>query len=94
MSLQAQREIWLRFLPDPDIDSLQQTRPEITGRLSPETLSAQLGDIVSGKKTGRESDDERILFWHRGLSILDVAVAHLILTKAEHADTGTMLRYR
>ncbi|PVE15892.1 MULTISPECIES: ornithine cyclodeaminase family protein [unclassified Arthrobacter] len=70
-------------------------RPHVdTGRLSPETLYAQLGDIVSGQKPGRESDDERILFWHRGLSILDVAVAHLILTKAEHADTGTMLRYR
>ncbi|MHA7271828.1 hypothetical protein ACX80Z_00185 [Arthrobacter sp. TMT4-20] len=94
MSLQAQREIWLRFPPDPDIDSLQLTRPEITGRPSPETLSAQLGDIVSGQKPGRESDDERILCWHRGLSILDVAVAHLTLTKAEHADTGTMLRYR
>lgn len=65
-----------------------------TGRLSPETLYAQLGDIVSGQKPGRENDDERILLWHRGLSILDVAVAHLILTKAEHAETGTMLRYR
>lgn len=65
-----------------------------TGRLSPETLYAQLGEIVSGQKPGRENDDERILFWHRGLSILDVAVAHLILTKAEQTETGTMLRYR
>ncbi|WP_028279878.1 ornithine cyclodeaminase family protein [Arthrobacter sp. H5] len=65
-----------------------------TGRLSPETLYAQLGEIVSGQKPGREHDDERILFWHRGLSILDVAVAHLILTKAEQTETGTMLRYR
>lgn len=65
-----------------------------TGRLTPETLYAQLGEIVSGQKPGRENDDERILFWHRGLSILDVAVAHLILTKAEQAETGTMLRYR
>lgn len=65
-----------------------------TGRLSPKTLYAQLGEIVSGQKPGREHDDERILFWHRGLSILDVAVAHLILAKAEQAETGTMLRYR
>lgn len=70
-------------------------RPHVdSGRLSPANLYAELGEIVSGQKPGRESDAERILFWHRGLSILDVAVAHLILTKSEHAETGTMLRYR
>lgn len=70
-------------------------RPHVdTGRLSPETLYAELGEIVSGQKPGRENCDERILLWHRGLSILDVAVAHLILTKAEQAERGTMLRYR
>lgn len=65
-----------------------------TGRLSPATLYAQLGEIVSGQKSGRESDEERILLWHRGLSVLDVAVAYLILTKAEQVEAGTMLRYR
>jgi alanine dehydrogenase len=65
-----------------------------TGRLSEETLYAQIGDIVSGRKPGRERADERILFWHRGLSILDVALAGLILGRAEAADVGTMLRYR
>lgn len=65
-----------------------------TGRLSEDTLYAQIGEIVSGAKPGRERPDERILFWHRGLSILDVALAHLILTRAEAADAGTMLRYR
>jgi ornithine cyclodeaminase len=65
-----------------------------TGRLSPETLHAELGQVVTGARPGRESDDERILLWHRGLSILDVAVAHLILQRAERADAGTMLRYR
>ncbi|MEU4692979.1 ornithine cyclodeaminase family protein [Actinoplanes sp. NPDC023714] len=65
-----------------------------TGRLTEETLHAQLGEIVSGRKPGRESAAERILFWHRGLSILDVALGHLILTRAEAAGAGTMLRYR
>ena len=59
-----------------------------------QTLYAQIGEIVSGGKPGRERPDERILFWHRGLSILDVAVAYLILTRAEAAEAGTMLRYR
>jgi alanine dehydrogenase len=65
-----------------------------SGRLRPETLHAELGQIVTGQRPGREHDDERILLWHRGLSILDVAVAHLVLERAEKADAGTMLRYR
>ena len=65
-----------------------------SGRLSEQTLYAELGAIVSGQKPGRESVDERILLWHRGLSILDVAVAHLILRRAEAVGAGTMLRYR
>jgi len=65
-----------------------------TGRLSEETLYAELGQVVAGSKPGRQSPEERILLWHRGLSILDVAVAHLILRRAEAAEVGTMLRYR
>ncbi len=65
-----------------------------SGALSEQSLYAELGQVVSGQKPGRERDDERILLWHRGLSILDVAVAHLILRRAEEADVGTMLRYR
>lgn len=70
-------------------------RPHVdTGRLTRESLYAELGEVVTGAKPGRERDDERILLWHRGLSILDVALAHLVLTRAEAADVGTMLRYR
>ena len=45
-------------------------------------------------KPGREHDDERILPWHRGLSTTDLAVATMILARAEASDVGTMLRYR
>ncbi len=70
-------------------------RPHVdTGRLSRESLYAELGDIVCGRVPGREHENERILFWHRGLSILDVALAHLVLTRAEAVDAGVMLRYR
>ncbi|MDP9286089.1 MAG: ornithine cyclodeaminase family protein, partial [Actinomycetota bacterium] len=53
-----------------------------TGRLSKETLHAELCQIVVGDRTGRESDDERILFWHRGLSLSDIALGHAMLEKA------------
>ncbi|MGZ4427244.1 MAG: ornithine cyclodeaminase family protein [Nocardioidaceae bacterium] len=65
-----------------------------TGLLSEETLYAELGAIVAGDRPGREDPRERILLWHRGLSVLDVAVAHLMLKRAEQSGIGTMLRYR
>jgi alanine dehydrogenase len=65
-----------------------------TGRLSASSLHAELGQIVNGTLPGRERDDERILFWHRGLAILDIAVGLAILRRAEQAEVGTMLRYR
>jgi len=65
-----------------------------SGRLSAGSLHAELGQIVTGRRPGRESGGERILFWHRGLAILDIAVGLAILRRAEQQDTGTMLRYR
>jgi alanine dehydrogenase len=65
-----------------------------TGRLSAESLHAELGQVVTGARPGRERDDERILFWHRGLAILDIAVGLAILRRAERDGAGTMLRYR
>jgi len=70
-------------------------RPHLrSGALTHETLHAELGQVLTGARPGRENDEERILFWHRGLSILDVAVGQLILTRAEAADVGTMVRFR
>jgi alanine dehydrogenase len=65
-----------------------------TGRLSAASLYAELGQIATGRRPGRERDDERILLWHRGLAILDIAVGVAILRRAEQQDAGTMLRYR
>lgn len=63
-------------------------------RLSPETLHAELGEIVAGKKCGRETDDETILFWHRGLSTTDIALGYAMLEKAKRLGIGQQLRYR
>lgn len=65
-----------------------------SGRLSAASLYAELGQIVTGRLPGRERGDERILFWHRGLAILDIAVGLAILRRAEQQGVGTMLRYR
>ncbi|PWC19485.1 ornithine cyclodeaminase family protein [Brenneria corticis] len=63
------------------------------GKLSAETLHAELGQIVAGVKPGRENDDETILFWHRGLSLSDIALGHAMLEKARKLGIGQTLRY-
>ena len=63
-----------------------------SGRLSEATLYAELCDIVAGTQPGRESDEERILFWHRGLSSSDVALGHAVLERARELGLGQQLR--
>jgi alanine dehydrogenase len=65
-----------------------------SGRLSEATLHAELCEIVVGKKPGRELDDETILFWHRGLSLSDIALGAAMLEKAKRLGLGQRLRYR
>ena len=65
-----------------------------SGRLTRENLHAELGQIVCGARPGRESDDETILFWHRGLSTTDVALGEALLDKARTLGLGTELPYR
>jgi alanine dehydrogenase len=62
-------------------------------RITAENLHAELGQIVAGRKPGREHDDETILFWHRGLSLSDIALGHALLVKAAAAGVGQQLRF-
>jgi alanine dehydrogenase len=64
-----------------------------SGRLHEGNLHAELGQIVAGKRPGRASDDETILFWHRGLSITDIGLGHAMLTKANSLKAGQVLRF-
>jgi alanine dehydrogenase len=64
-----------------------------SGRLSAANLHAELGQIVAGLKPGRTSDTETILFWHRGLSLSDIALGHAMLEKARKLGIGQRLRF-
>lgn len=65
-----------------------------SGRLSEQTLHAELGQIVAGLRPGRESDGETNLFWHRGLSLSDIALGCAMLDKAQAMGLGQTLRFR
>jgi ornithine cyclodeaminase len=64
------------------------------GKLTAQTLHAELGEIVAGRKPGRERADETILFWHRGLSLSDIALGAAMLDKAARIGIGQTLQYR
>ena len=65
-----------------------------SGRLSEKNLHAELGQIVAGLKPGRQRDDETNLFWHRGLSLSDIALGAAMLAKAKRLGIGQRLRFR
>jgi ornithine cyclodeaminase len=64
-----------------------------TGKLTEKTLHAELAEIVVGRKPGRERDEETNLFWHRGLSLSDIALGHAMLQKAQRMGVGQRLRF-
>lgn len=63
--------------------------PIESGELTPDHISAELSDIISGKSTGRENKDEITIFKSTGLSIEDVATAKLVYDKAIKEGIGT-----
>ncbi|MEU3788303.1 ornithine cyclodeaminase family protein [Streptomyces fructofermentans] len=64
-----------------------------SGRLSEANLHAELCQIVVGDRPGRESPDETILFWHRGLSLSDIALGAVLLEKAGEHGLGQRVRF-
>ncbi len=64
-----------------------------SGKLHEGRYYAEIGQVVAGLKPGRERDDETILFWHRGLSLSDIALGHAMLAKGEKLGVGQRLRF-
>ncbi|HYI17795.1 MAG TPA: ornithine cyclodeaminase family protein [Solirubrobacteraceae bacterium] len=64
------------------------------GLVTAESIAGELADVVAGTRSGRERDDERILFWHRGLATSDIALGQAILDRAIEQGAGTLLPYR
>jgi len=53
--------------------------------------SAELGEVVTGRKPGRERPDERIFAVNLGLALEDMAVAPLVYKRALERKIGTWL---
>jgi alanine dehydrogenase len=63
------------------------------GLVSRADVYAELGDVVAGKKPGRESDEEIIVFDSTGMALQDVAAAAFLYEKAERQGSGVRLSF-
>jgi ornithine cyclodeaminase len=61
------------------------------GQFSRADLYAEIADLVSGAKKGRERADERILIHTTGLVSQDVALAHFLYRRAVEKGLGIWL---
>ena len=55
--------------------------PQSEGILTKNMLHSELGDIISGKKVGRETEEEVTVFKSVGLAIVDIIVAQYFYKK-------------
>lgn len=61
------------------------------GLISGADIHADLHELVSGHKPGRETDDERIYFNAVGLAYIDVAIGLAMYQRARFGGSGTRL---
>jgi alanine dehydrogenase len=57
--------------------------------ITAESIYAEIGEVLVGKKTGRTRADEITLYKAVGIAIQDVATAHLVYRKALERNVGT-----
>ena len=59
------------------------------GALNPSDIYGEIGELITGAKAGRESDDEITLFKSVGLSIQDISAARYVYQRALEEGAGT-----
>lgn len=63
------------------------------GRISEKDIIGSLGDVITGKKKARSSDDDITVFDSTGLAVQDVASAAVIVEKAVNLNKGRVLTF-
>ena len=63
------------------------------GLMTRTDVHAELGEVVAGRKIGRESADEMIIFDSTGMALQDAAAAVLVYEKAVSAGRGSETKF-
>jgi alanine dehydrogenase len=61
------------------------------GLVTKSAVHAELGEVIAGKKAGRTSEDEVIIFDSTGTALQDVAAAALVYERAVSRGSGVVL---
>jgi alanine dehydrogenase len=64
-----------------------------SGRMRREDVHAELGEIVAGKKPGRRTPEEIIVFDSTGMALQDVAAAAAVYERARAAGRGVSVSF-
>jgi ornithine cyclodeaminase/alanine dehydrogenase len=68
------------------------THHAISARLiTRDHISGELGEVISGRKPGRNRRDETIVFDSTGTALQDVAAASMIYSAARRSGAGTFI---
>lgn len=63
------------------------------GVLTKADVYAELGEVVAGRKAGRESAEEVIIFDSTGMALQDVVAAAVVYEKAVDAKSGSLMNF-
>jgi alanine dehydrogenase len=61
------------------------------GLVSTQDVHAELGEVITGRKAGRTSEDEIIIFDSTGTALQDVAAAAIVYERAVSANIGAVV---
>jgi ornithine cyclodeaminase/alanine dehydrogenase-like protein (mu-crystallin family) len=64
-----------------------------SGKFGPEKVAAEFCDVVTGEKTGRQSEDDIIFYQSPGMGILDAGIGHWVYDRARQNGLGTELPF-
>ncbi len=63
----------------------------LAGKFCREQLHAELGEVLSGRRPGRDTDDEIIVLNPMGMAVEDIACAAEVYSRARRQQIGTWL---
>jgi ornithine cyclodeaminase len=78
----------LAALAPPPAGSNDLVEPISTGKIGPDHIHAELGELVLGTRPGRTSEDQITLYKSAGVAVQDAAAAMLVLRAAHEAGAG------
>lgn len=86
-----------RIVVDSRSAALEETgdliRPIESGLMTPDRIHAELGEIVLGRKPGREDNDQITLFKSVGVAVQDAMAARLAIENAQKQNLGQQVAW-